>query len=132
MEASQIFKEILNKVESSQLNYVISKTPFSANIVIKSSFIKYYDAPSSKDPIMKCESEMMSFENNKNNCDLVKLNKQNMKLEDLLQIEKNKLKSLEEQIGEFREKLLDIKKEKNDLNSQLKSHKTELTDFKLE
>ena len=130
MEASQIFKEILNKIESSQLNYVISKTPFSANIVIKSSFIKYYDATSFKE--VKGESETRSSQKDKINSDLVSLNKQNMKLKDLLQSEKNKVKSLEDQIGEFRENLLDIKKEKNDLNYQLKSHKTQLADLEIE
>ena len=44
-----------------------------------------------------------------------------MKLEDLLQIEKKKVKSLEDQIGEFRENLLDIKKDKHDLNAHLKT-----------
>ena len=130
MEASTVFKDILNKVETSQLNYVISKTPFSANIVIKSSFIKYYDARSSTDPIMKDESEKKSFQNVKITSDLVSLKKQIVRLEDLLQSERNRVKSLEDQIGEFRGKLLDIKKEKSDLNSQLKAHKTQLTDLK--
>ena len=120
MEASTVFKEILNKVETSQLNYLISKTPFSANIAIKSSFIKYHDAPSLKVP-RKDESEKTSFENLKYSRDLVKLKEQNMKLEDLLQIEKKKVKSLEDQIGEFRENLLDIKKDKHDLNAHLKT-----------
>ena len=79
MEASTVFKEILNKVETSQLNYLISKTPFSANIAIKSSFIKYHDARSSKEP-RKDESEKTSFENLKYSSDLVKLKEQNKKL----------------------------------------------------
>ena len=132
MEASTVFKEVLNKVETSQLNYVISKTPFSANIVIKSSFIKYHDAQSSKEP-RKDESEIKpSFENLKYSSDLLKLKEQNMKLEDLLQIEKKKVKSLEDQIGEFRENLLDIKKDKHDLNAKIVYNNYQLSDLTAE
>ena len=44
MDASTIFKQLINMIENSKLNYVINKTPFSANISIKRSFIKYFDA----------------------------------------------------------------------------------------
>ena len=88
MEASTVFKELLSKMENSQLNYVISKTPFSANIIIKSSFIKYYDVRSSTEPVVKDESEKI-----KGYGDLVILKKQNRELEDLLGSEKDKVKS---------------------------------------
>ena len=125
MEASTVFKELLSKMENSQLNYVISKTPFSANIIIKSSFIKYYDVRSSTDPVVKDESEKI-----KGYGDLVILKKQNRELEDLLGSEKDKVKSLEDQIGDFREKLLEIKRDRNELNVQLKSHKSQLADLR--
>ena len=44
MDASTIFNQLINKIENSKLNYVINKTQFSANISIKRSFIKYFDA----------------------------------------------------------------------------------------
>ena len=43
MDVSRSFQEVLEKVELSNLNYTISKTPFSAHISIKRSFIKFYD-----------------------------------------------------------------------------------------
>ena len=43
MDASRIFNDLLNQIEKSKLNYVINKTPFTANISIKKSFIKWFD-----------------------------------------------------------------------------------------
>ena len=43
MEASQRFKNLLHQIENSKLNYVITKTPFSANISVKRSLIKFHD-----------------------------------------------------------------------------------------
>ena len=42
MAAKKIFKNILNQVQASQLNYLISKTPFSANISLKCSFVQMH------------------------------------------------------------------------------------------
>ena len=42
MDATEVFKAILQSIESSSLNYSLSKTPFSANISLKFSFIKRY------------------------------------------------------------------------------------------
>ena len=42
MDANTIFKEILAVVENSSLNHFIYKTPFSATISLKSSFVKYF------------------------------------------------------------------------------------------
>ena len=47
MDASRIFNGLINKIETSRLNYVINyKTPFSATISIKSSFVKYFSEQS--------------------------------------------------------------------------------------
>ena len=43
MEAAKVFKQLIRKIESSQLNYKISKTPLSATISVKSSFVKHWD-----------------------------------------------------------------------------------------
>ena len=40
MDATAIFNNLLKSIEDSNLNYVMNKTPFSAAISIKSSFIK--------------------------------------------------------------------------------------------
>ena len=40
MAASELFESIIDKVRSSNLNFQIQMTPFSANIVIKKTFIK--------------------------------------------------------------------------------------------
>ena len=46
MDASIIFNELIHKIEKSKLNYIISKTPFSAQISIKRSFVKFFAPPS--------------------------------------------------------------------------------------
>jgi hypothetical protein len=38
-----------DQIEDSRLKYVIFKTPFSANISVKRSFIKYHDESSQKE-----------------------------------------------------------------------------------
>ena len=39
MEANKIFNDILHYVENSRLNFSMSRTPFSATILLKRSFI---------------------------------------------------------------------------------------------
>ena len=53
MDASKSFQELMNQIENSKLNYVIHKTPFSANISVKRSFIKYHDESSEKETEVK-------------------------------------------------------------------------------
>ena len=130
MAAYRVFNEVLNEIEASKLNYVITKTPFSATIVIKSSFIKYFDQPTSaeivkKEPEAKVENEEISKK-------LVTMKQENRTLEYMLEIEKNKVKVLEDQEGDFRDELLKIKKEKHESNKQLKTHKTQLSEVKEE
>ena len=48
MEASQVFLNLLRSIEDSQLNYAISRTPFSATISLKSSFFKRFAEASKK------------------------------------------------------------------------------------
>ena len=42
MAATEVFQNILKCIESSNLNYSMTKTPFSASISLKSSFIKRF------------------------------------------------------------------------------------------
>ena len=43
MEANQIFSRILHEIESSSLNYMNTRrTPFSASVSLKSSFVRHF------------------------------------------------------------------------------------------
>ena len=44
MDARRVYNDVINFVEKSCLNYSILRTPFSAKISIKSSFIKTFNA----------------------------------------------------------------------------------------
>ena len=44
MDASQVFNNLLKGIENSKLNYFMSKTPFSATISLKSSFVKKFNS----------------------------------------------------------------------------------------
>jgi hypothetical protein len=41
MDASKIFESVLNCVEESRLNFLLTRTPFSATICLKRSFSKH-------------------------------------------------------------------------------------------
>ena len=128
MEASRVFNELISKIEKSQLNYKISKTPFAANISIKSSFIRYFDAPTPHSEI-KVPSEfdvLPNLDNTRliNNIKTVTEDKVN--LEEVLNKEKLKVLSLEAEIGLFREEILKVKKEKKTLATNLKVSETNL------
>ena len=47
MDTTKVFNEVIKQVEDSKLNYVIQKTPFSAQISIKRSLIKFHGNPPS-------------------------------------------------------------------------------------
>ena len=54
MDVTQVFNELITKVEKSNLNYIIhNKTPFSAQISIKRSFVNFFDAPAAQAPVVK-------------------------------------------------------------------------------
>ena len=40
MDAKKMFNFLIKKIEKSELNYAISRTPFSASISLKKSFVK--------------------------------------------------------------------------------------------
>ena len=49
MDANKIFKDVLEVIENSSLNHSIYKTPFTATILLKSSFVKYFSDNSQSD-----------------------------------------------------------------------------------
>ena len=66
MAATFRFEDVLNFVSNSKLNFSIYKTPFSAQISVKNSFVKYFQenealandtnaAKNNEKTIFKCE-----------------------------------------------------------------------------
>jgi hypothetical protein len=45
MDASTIFESVLTSVKQSRLNYLVTRTPFSATICLKRSFSKHQYKP---------------------------------------------------------------------------------------
>ena len=74
MEAAKVFKQLIRKIESSQLNYKISKTPLSATISVKSSFVKHWDQEDALPVQVHILSEQENLE--MPNPDVVKLSEQ--------------------------------------------------------
>ena len=46
MDASQVFNTLIRRIEDSQLNYSMSRTPFSATISLKCSFLNRFSVAS--------------------------------------------------------------------------------------
>ena len=125
MEASRVFNNLINQIEKSQLNFKITKTPFAANISLKSSFIRYFEIPSphseeeDSEPIVINNLDTMKLLN-----DLKIMKEENVRLEDHLKQEKSKVKSMEAEAGVFREEILEIKKDKRLLTTNLREYET--------
>ena len=134
------FNDILKQVEASQLNYLISKTPFSANISLKCSFTQMYTKPLSKpdqeklgqhfdanatvkneksDLQDKLEKEVLQLKSKLNSLEDT-IRKQDHVLEDQSKQLKHTEKVAEEQAAEFREELLKVKRDKNKLATKNK------------
>ena len=128
MDANLVFKTILQQVEASQLNYSLSKTPFSATISLKSSFIKRF------------KGEPINYELvDANRTDVEKLKSENSELKETVKSlkeclasqkeandehfiqEKVKSKIVEKETADHHEELIHIKKEKNKLLAQIKT-----------
>ena len=149
MDANVIFKNILNHIESSPLNFMVNKTPFSATISLKSSFAKRYDNVSThenhaaeenvKNSLVDIPSIKMSVlenaklkakvidlekasleEQNSYKLDMKALVKERDNFEKLYEQGKTKLKVAEDQIASLREDLIVVKKEKNKASFNVK------------
>ena len=122
MDASKIFESVLNRVEESRLNYLLIRTPFSATISLKRSLSnqesKSVDVK--KEGLIKnysaLEEQLIIFEKKLNDEKL-----ERVRVEELYEQEKIKVKKAAEIEGQFRADLVKIKSEKNTLSSQLKS-----------
>ena len=130
MDANSVFKTILHLIEASQLNHSLSKTPFSASISLKSSFIKRFQGENIKHEVLV---------DNKTGTEVEKLRQENLELKESMKHLKQRLASQEKAIDEHlkqakdkskideeetatkREELIQIKKGKNKLGAQMKT-----------
>ena len=126
MEAATVYMNLIRSIEDSQLNYAMSKTPFSATISLKSSFLKRFPKDIHASDV-KIEKKEEAIEEER----LKKLHKTSDEdhkrmIVELAQIqgsyddEKQKSGALELEIAEFRKEILKVKKEKKDLKLTLK------------
>ena len=142
MAAKQIFNDILNQVEKSQLNYLVSKTPFSASISLKCSFAKASKADQDEVIVQKynvneaadvkagatksdhkdrLENEILKLKSELAFAENTILEQKHVMVDNLKQL-KELAKSAENKAAEFSENLLNVKKEKKNLATQLKTN----------
>ena len=139
MEPNKTFNDVLKTIETSNLNYSMTKTPFSAIVSIKSSFVNRFGEV----PQLENGKTIKILKTEKESAEIHKLKAENLKLKEELKIknetaeneykavivkqenvenlfeqEKLKSKALDHQISDFREELLKIKSHRNNLNSK--------------
>ena len=130
MDANIMFKYLLNQIENSELNFSMTKTPFSATISLKSSFIKRFNSlvvsqEDVKNRAVDDVDAILEAENKKKKTELQNLEEtvanQKVALDEQLKKVKDTLKAAEDQKGVFRAELLKVKNERNKLSARLKS-----------
>ena len=134
MEANQVFNKLLYEIEHSKLNYMITRrTPFSASISLKSSFIKFFDYESTTEPqetaLERVKTLELETSEQKARIDelysIIEQQKvvnieEREKLNNQHEVKKEKDKNADIEIAKLREELLKVKKEKHNLNTNLK------------
>ena len=149
MDASQSFTNLIRSIEESNLNYSMSRTPFSATISLKCSYVKRFAEASLKNEhtnvksmslmhneVKLLEKKMKNLESenlelktkvkqleNSADLDQEKLKEAVAKLQQVFDSEKEKSKDSENKIVQFREELLKLKREKHNLSLDLKAQK---------
>ena len=112
---------------------MMNKTPYSANIFLRSSFIKRFDDDASKKRFVEDETTMVDLkeenlslkekleglemtlqENRKLEKKVVEATTEKERIERLYETGNSENDQLESQIAEFRLELLNVKREKND------------------
>ena len=148
MAAKKIFEDVIRVVEHSKLNYFINKTPFSAIISLKCSLIKRFEdspeAESERVPKVKdTERDDLKLENGWLKEKLksaeasleelkaleIKFNESDIekkRLESLNHKDKDTVKGLETQISDFRDELLKVKSDRNNISQKLKALEKEI------
>ena len=150
MEARLAFRNVIACVESSKLNYIIiNKTPFSATISIKSSFIKRFDETSQIENETQDVTETLKKENlslklklrevEKSFEELVNMEvkrheaeEERNRLENVLAKEKVKIKECEQDAEAFRSEVLGLKSDKKKIGLTLASIEEEVKKLKIE
>jgi hypothetical protein len=130
MDVSKVFTEVLNMIEESSLNYVIHhKTPFSAQISLKRSFVKFFDAP---DPVTK-QVEMVVKKESNETCEQTNVTKvleaakhQIDHLETALKQERTNVKSIQVELSEHREEALKLKQERKESKVKIDKQESEI------
>ena len=136
-----MFKYLLNQIENSELNFSMTKTPFSAMISLKSSYIKRFKSlvvsqEDVKNRAVDDVDAILEAENKKKKTELQNLEEtvanQKVALDEQLKKVKDTLKAAEDQKGVFRAELLKVKNERNKLGAQLKSLEDENEQLRIE
>ena len=133
MEAYQGFNSIIRNIKESQLKYSSSRTAFSVNILIKSSFLKRFSKESQTSEAGNWLRTNAQVDKNFNVLEEDDLKLKHAKvmgdLEGLKQVYdkvKTKSKALEEKTANYIEELLKIKNEKHELSKIYKVKSDEL------
>ena len=124
MDANTIFNTIMLQIESSNLNYSITKTPFSASISIKASFVKRFQNCEERKGQGMTQMIKKELQSEKNNEELKLVLSQNSNIEASLKSEQLKVEVLESELNNLKE---EIKREKRTFNSKFKNQVSEIT-----
>ena len=115
MEANQIFPNILAAVENSSLNYLINKTPFSATISWKSSFVKHYSEAHSESKV-EIDPDKTKYLKSEQSLKIIALEdvveQQKRVIEEKCMEEKMAISLADSKAAEFREEVLRMRSEK--------------------
>ena len=95
MDAIKTFEDVLSKVENSRLNFALTRTPFSAIISLKSSFVK--SKANLGNELSRNELEDKKVELNDETCELKSKVKMLEKACRSLETERNKFEELYQQ-----------------------------------
>ena len=120
MDVSKTFESVLNCVRNSGLNFVMTRTPFSATVSLKRSLVKHkvdtieQNASVNKD-YTEFDNQVEILEKKLNEAEL-----ERSRVEELYKQEKIKMKQAAENESQFRIELLRIKSEKHNLSSTVK------------
>ena len=147
MEANHVFNNLLSVIEHSKLNYVITRrTPFSASVSLKSSFVKHFSQEvfseiqnmqtsaqgtiSEREKHLECETKEQRHQIAELESLLeeqkVVIVEERAKLEKLNETKKETSIDFENQVASFREELLKVKREKHILNASMNEQKDQI------
>ena len=112
MDSVRVFNDLIETIETSNLNYFINKTPFSAQISIKSTFINRFGNQQTlkSDQLQLNLNEQLISQEKKITwleSEIVKLQQENVKVNDMHNEEKVRLKA-------FKESIIDTDQENSD------------------